>query len=47
MPKSSTCTEWSMTRSTGISGLIFFGIAAEPLHRAAHRGEVDDRTARR
>ena len=24
-PKWSTCTEWSMTRSTGTRGLIFFG----------------------
>jgi hypothetical protein len=29
VPNSSTMTEWSMTRSTGTSGLIFFGIAAE------------------
>jgi hypothetical protein len=25
VPKKSTITEWSMTRSTGDSGLIFFG----------------------
>ena len=25
VPNSSTCTEWSMTSSTGCSGLIFFG----------------------
>ena len=30
-PKASTMTEWSMTRSTGTSGLIFFGVAAERL----------------
>jgi hypothetical protein len=29
VPNSSTMTEWSMTRSTGTSGLIFCGIAAE------------------
>ena len=32
-----------MTRSTGTSGLILFGIAAERDHRVAHRGEIDDR----
>ena len=42
-PKRSTCTEWSITRSTGTSGLIRFGIAAEPLHRAAHGGQIDHR----
>jgi hypothetical protein len=26
VPKKSTITEWSMTRSTGASGLIFFGL---------------------
>ncbi len=31
-----------MTRSTGISGLIFCGIAAETLHGAAHGGQIDD-----
>ena len=31
-----------MTRSTGTSGLILFGIAAERHHRVAHRGEIDD-----
>ena len=30
-----------MTRSTGTSGLIFDGIAAERLHRVAHRREID------
>jgi hypothetical protein len=43
LPKKSTITEWSMTRSTGTSGLIFFGVAAERLHGVAHGGEVDDR----
>ena len=41
MPKSSTITEWSMTRSTGTSGLILLRIAAERLHGIAHGGEVD------
>ena len=30
-----------MTRSTGTSGLIFLGIAAELRHGVAHRGEID------
>jgi hypothetical protein len=42
VPNSSTMTEWSMTRSTGTSGLIFCGIAAERLHGVAHGREVDD-----
>jgi len=46
-PKSSTMTEWSITRSTGTSGLILLGIAAELGHRVAHRGEVDHGRARR
>ena len=33
--KLSTCTEWSMTRSTGISGLIFLG--SPPGRRIAAR----------
>jgi hypothetical protein len=37
---SSTCTEWSMTRSTGTSGLIFCG-SPPRRHRVAHRGQVD------
>ena len=40
---SSTWTEWSMTSSAGITGLISRGIAAEVLHRVPHRREVDDR----
>src|SRR4029078_4340507 len=40
-PYSSTCTEWSMTRSTGTSGFIFCGLPpphfiGAPLARAAH-----------
>ncbi len=35
-------TEWSMTSSTGWSGLILRGVAAERPHRVAHRGQVDD-----
>ena len=31
-----------MTRSTGASGLIFFGSLPEVAHGVAHRGEVDD-----
>src|SRR5437868_4843185 len=37
---SSTCTEWSITSSAGIRGLIRFG--SPPCSRIAHRGEVDD-----
>ena len=40
---SSTCTEWSITSSAGITGLISAAVAAEVLHRVAHRREVDDR----
>ena len=43
VPKSSTITEWSMTRSTGTSGLIFCGSPPSLRHRVAHGGEVDDR----
>ena len=32
-----------MTRSTGTSGLIFFGVGAEARRGVAHGGEVDDR----
>ena len=42
MPNSSTWTEWSITSSTGCSGLISDGIAAESFHGVAHGGEVDD-----
>ena len=34
-------TEWSMTRSTALSGLIFCGVAAELGHGVAHGGEID------
>ena len=34
-------TEWSMTRSTGTSGLIFFGSPPSLFMRVAHGGEVD------
>jgi hypothetical protein len=37
----STCTEWSITRSQGTSGLTFFTSPAEALHRRAQGGEVD------
>ena len=40
---SSTCTEWSITSSAGISGLICAGSPPRSRHRVAHRGEVDDR----
>jgi tetratricopeptide (TPR) repeat protein len=40
VPKSSTITEWSMTRSTGTSGLIFSG-RRRALHGVAHGGEID------
>ena len=39
--KWSTCTEWSITRSAGTSGLILPGSPPKSLHRAAHRGQVD------
>ena len=32
-----------MTRSTGTSGLIFFGSPPSFLHGVAHGGEIDDR----
>ena len=41
VPNWSTCTEWSMTRSTGHSGLIFFGSPPSDFMRVAHRGQVD------
>ena len=34
-------TEWSITRSTGTSGLTFSGVAAEPGDAVAHGGEID------
>jgi len=37
----STCTEWSITSSAGISGLIFAG-SPPRAHRVAHRREVDE-----
>ena len=42
LPKTSATTEWSMTSSAGISGLIFVGVAAQGLHGLAHGGQVDD-----
>ena len=42
MPYSSTCTEWSMTRSTGWSGLMRCGSPPSAAMRVAHGGEVDD-----
>ena len=41
VPNSSTMTEWSMTRSTGTSGLIVRGSPPSVLHGVAHGGEVD------
>ena len=41
MPNSSTMTEWSMTRSTGTSGLIFCGSPPSEAMRVAHGGEID------
>ena len=41
VPNSSTMTEWSMTRSTGTSGLIFCGSPPSCEHAVAHGGEVD------
>jgi hypothetical protein len=41
-PKTSTCTEWSMTSSAGASGLILLRVAAEVGDGLAHGGEVDD-----
>ena len=41
VPKRSTWTEWSITRSTGTSGLILLDIAAQPLDRRAHRRQID------
>ena len=40
LPNESTCTEWSITRSAGWSGLTLAAIAAQPLDRIAHRGQV-------
>ena len=31
-----------MTRSTGISGLIFGGVASHPLHGGPHGRQIDD-----
>ncbi len=41
MPKLSTITEWSITRSTGDSGLILGRIAAQRHHRVAHGRQID------
>ena len=41
-PERSTMTEWSMTSSTGTSGLTWRGVAAQAGQRVAHGGEVDD-----
>jgi hypothetical protein len=43
VPKRSTWTEWSMTRSAGTSGLTAGRIAARFGHRVPHHGEIDDR----
>ena len=42
VPNSSTMTEWSMTRSTGTSGLILRGSPPSKRHAVAHGGEIDD-----
>ena len=42
VPKSSTCTEWSMTSSTGMQRVDLRRVAAQRLHRVAHGGQVDD-----
>jgi hypothetical protein len=39
--ESSTITEWSMTRLTGTSGLIFAGVTAQLGDGIAHGGKVD------
>ena len=39
---SSTCTEWSTTRSTGTSGSMTPGSRPRPGDGGAHRGEVDE-----
>ena len=41
MPNSSTCTEWSITSSTGCSGLIRRGSPPMRGHGVAHGGQVD------
>ena len=41
-PNASTCTEWSTTRSTGHERLDGERVLAEPRHRRAHGGEVDE-----
>ncbi len=41
LPNSSIMTEWSMTRSTGASGLILLGIAAKADDAVTHGGKVD------
>ena len=41
-PKSSTCTEWSMTSSDGQKRIDAAWIAPQVAHRVAHGGEVDD-----
>jgi hypothetical protein len=40
LPNSSIITEWSMTRSTGFSGLILLRVAAQRLDPVAHGGQV-------
>jgi hypothetical protein len=42
VPKTSICTEWSMTSSAGASGLIFSGSPPSVGDGLAHGGEVDD-----
>ena len=42
MPKTSTCTEWSITSSAGTQRVDRGRVAAHRGHRVAHGGEVDD-----
>ena len=41
MPDASAITEWSMTSSTGTSGLTLAGSPPEPRQGVAHGGQVD------
>ena len=41
VPKKSTCTEWSTTRSTGTSGSMIFGFLPRRADRRAHGRQID------
>ena len=41
LPNSSIITEWSMTRSTGFSGLNLLRVTAQSLDAVAHGGQID------